>query len=46
MIWGLFASIATLLLPIWEARETLLAIITWSPVAPAAKAEYDVKPVA
>jgi hypothetical protein len=46
MIWGLLASFATLVLPIWEARETLMAIATWSPVQPAAKAEYDVKPVA
>ena len=47
MAWGLFASIATLLLPIWEARETLINIALWRvPAAPAAKAEYDVKPAA
>ena len=47
MAWGLVASVCTLVLPIWEARETLINIALWRvPAAPAAKAEYDVKPAA
>ncbi len=47
MIWGLLASIATLVLPIWEAREVLMNIVRCHvPSAAGTKAEYDVKPAA
>ncbi len=46
MIWGLFASFVTMVVPIWEARETLIAIAKWDVPQTGAKAEYDVKPAA
>ena len=46
MIWGLVASFITMVVPVWEARETLIAIAKWDVPQTAAKAEYDVKPAA